>query len=227
MINIIWLTIVIHHVILVHWLSTLRIVGIISTAWAAAAGKGVLHIIHVDHHAVISITGGVLGIILAVDLAVKTSAGLLHEDFLGHGPLAVDPLAHEVVLVLVLHDEVGGAFLDENDEAEASGLAGGLVVHDDALLDLAELFEVVPHVVLPEGGVQSAHEDLLVDEEAGVAGLLLRQRQFSGNGADVVLGDGDLALHLLAVDVVRLVLQDVVHLAAVTHRNESESTRPI
>lgn len=62
--------------------------------------------------------------------------------------------------VPLLEDAVEDGRVREDDEAEATRAAGGLVTHDDSLGDLAVLAEVVPQGVLARVPCYSSYEHL-------------------------------------------------------------------
>lgn len=70
------------------------------------------------------------------------------------------PLAVEVVVVVALEDFLHGLLVLEDDEAEASGAHGFVVVDDVGFQDFAELLEVALERLVVDGERQAADEDL-------------------------------------------------------------------
>ena len=65
----------------------------------------------------------------------------------------------------------GGVVVGKGDEAEAAGVAGVAISHDDAVEDGADLFEVAPKRVLVGVPGEAADEDF--GAEVWVGGLLV------------------------------------------------------
>lgn len=71
----------------------------------------------------------------------------------------VYPLAVEVVVVVALEDFLYGFFVLEDDEAEAAGAHGFVVVDDVGFHDFAELLEVAFEGFVVDGEREAADED--------------------------------------------------------------------
>lgn len=72
---------------------------------------------------------------------------------------AAYPLAIEVVVIVALEDFLHGLFVLEDDEAEAAGSHGLVVVDDVGLNDFAKLLEVSLQDFVVDGQRESSDED--------------------------------------------------------------------
>ena len=92
----------------------------------------------------------------------------------GHGTLDVDPLVGDHVLLLELETEVDTADVAVGHEAKAARLLRPFVLEDDAVFNVAEVFEVLLKTAQLEIVRQPADEDfaeLRIDLFAAVQGL--------------------------------------------------------
>jgi hypothetical protein len=81
----------------------------------------------------------------SIPVATTTSARNSHLSF-GNGTLAFDGFARNYV-GSILHYFLYGLFTVESDKAKSTRAVGGMVHHDDGILNMAKIFEVSAEII--------------------------------------------------------------------------------